>query len=47
MTKKFTKKQSKKKKSSTQSTADYFPLRAFQQTVPDLIPAISNVKKDS
>lgn len=37
----------KKKKIPTQNNADYFPLTAFQQTVPDWIPAISNVKKDS
>lgn len=38
---------SKEKKIPTQSNADYFPLTAFQQIVPDWIPAISNVKKDS
>lgn len=37
----------RKKKIPTQNNVEYFPLTAFQQTVPDWIPAISNVKKDS
>lgn len=37
----------RKKKKSPHKCTDYFPITAFQQTVPDLIPAISNVKKDS
>lgn len=35
------------KKNPTESNADNLPLAAFQQTVPDSIPAFSNVKKDS
>lgn len=40
------KKRKKKPFPHTKSNADYFPTTA-QQTVPDWIPAISNVKKDS
>lgn len=37
---------SKEKKCPTNNNADNFPLTAFQQIVPDWIPAISSVKKD-
>lgn len=47
MTEYSPKKQRKKNKFPTQSNADFVPLTAFQQTVPDVIPAISSVKKDS
>lgn len=42
-------KQTKEKERNlpTQNTADYFPLKDFQQTVLDSFQAISNVKKDS
>lgn len=43
----FTKKNKGKNNFPTQSNADFVPLTAFQQTVPDVIPAISSVKKDS